>query len=118
MLAVSAVFLSARQDNVNRIVLVPKNPIPNRPHRAPEFIPVDCAYDGFSRQVEIVFKSGEGESTVLLSNLVTGETATVTESGAVILVPVQSDGLYMVEITLSDGREYYGTFSTEEEDTE
>lgn len=120
MFALLGLTASAEAGNTGRrdVAISDKKPQKgNHHHRAPELVPVECFYDGFSRQVEISFRTGSGEATVLLSNLVTGETATVTETGAVIFVPVQSDGMYMVEITLSDGREYYGTFSTEEEDT-
>ena len=118
LMSVFSVLTSyAETDNskTQRVVILDKAPKKNdHKNRAPELIPLECYYNGFAGQVEIILDAGSGETLVRLSNLVTGEAATMTESTSLIIVPVPSDGLYMLEITLSNGREYYGTFSTEE----
>ena len=84
----------------------------NRPHRAPEQLPIDCIYNDVMNQVEVQFKNVIDGATVKLTNLVTGETSTeyATSGSALVILPLSSFGTYLLEINLMDGREYYGTF--------
>ena len=60
--------------------------------------------------VEVTFTSGIEDATVRLTNLTTGEITTTYGNTSAMLVPVPGEGQYMIEIILSDGREYYGLF--------
>lgn len=84
----------------------------NRPHRAPEQLPIDCIYNDVMSQVEVQFKNVIDGATVQLTNLVTGETTTeyATSGSALVILPLSYSGTYLLEINLMDGREYYGTF--------
>ena len=84
----------------------------NRPHRAPEQLPIDCIYNDVMSQVEVQFRIAVESATVKLTNLVTGETTTeyATSGSSLVILPLSSSGTYLLEINLMDGREYYGTF--------
>ena len=84
----------------------------DRPHRAPEQLPIDCIYNDVMNQVEVQFRIAIESATVKLTNLVTGETSTeyATSGSALVILPLSSSGTYLLEINLMDGREYYGTF--------
>lgn len=83
-----------------------------RPHRAPEQLPIDCIYNDVMSQVEVQFKNVIDGATIKLTNLVTGETMTeyATAGVTLVIIPLSYSGTYLLEINLTDGREYYGTF--------
>ena len=60
--------------------------------------------------VEVTFTSGVEDATVRLTNLTTGEITTEYGNTSTMLVPVPAEGQYLIEIILSNGREYYGLF--------
>ena len=86
-----------------------RRPKPGHTHRSPSIIPFDASYDPILNQVVVSYNSTV-ESTVSLSNLMTGENSTTYGTTSLVILPVPSDGTYLLEITLANGREYYGTF--------
>ena len=108
-------YAGTYEQETQRVVILDKAPKKNdHKNRAPELIPLECYYNGLSKGVELILKNGAENTLVRLSNVATGDVTTISEFSSVITVPVTSNGLYLLEITLSNGREYYGTFSTEE----
>ena len=101
---------SEKESGEIRIVIMDKGaPKPGHTHRSPSIIPFDASYDPILNQVVVSYNSTV-ESTVSLSNLMTGENSTTYGTTSLVILPVPSDGTYLLEITLANGREYYGTF--------
>lgn len=101
---------SEKESGEVRIVIMDKGaPKPGHTHRSPSLIPFDATYDPMLNQVFVSYNSNVA-STVSLSNLMTGETSTTYGPSALVILSVPSDGTYLLEITLANGREYYGTF--------
>lgn len=109
--SISAYAVAENQDQ-HRVVICDKNVNKDKHvNRAPSQVPIECTYYSNSQYVEIILSSGADEANVLLTNMISGEMATVF-GGSVLIVPIPSNGYYLIEITLSNGREYYGTFET------
>ena len=110
-LSVNALIGLADNPEHHRVVILDKN-AKNNTHgnTAPSVIPIDCIIDESMMSVEVTFTSGIEDATVRLTNLTTGEITTTYGNTSTMLVPVPGEGQYMIEIILSDGREYYGLF--------
>ena len=81
-----------------------------RPHRVPAMKEISCEYDPAVGTVEVVSLSGTLITSVKLTNMLTGQTVVDVSETSLVILPVPSDGNYLLEITLANGREYYGTF--------
>ena len=110
-LSVNALIGLADNPEHHRVVILDKN-AKNNTHgnTAPSVIPIDCIIDESMMSVEVTFTSGIEDATVRLTNLTTGEITTTYGNTSTMLVPVPGAGQYVIEIILSDGREYYGLF--------
>ena len=110
-LSVNALIGLADNPEHHRVVILDKN-AKNNTHgnTAPSVIPIDCIIDESMMSVEVTFTSGIEDATVRLTNLTTGEITTTYGNTSTMLVPVPGEGQYVIEIILSDGREYYGLF--------
>ena len=110
-LSVNALIGLADNPEHHRVVILDKN-AKNNTHgnTAPSVIPIDCIFDEITMSVEVTFTSGVEDATVRLTNLTTGEITTEYGNTSTMLVPVPAEGQYLIEIILSNGREYYGLF--------
>lgn len=110
-LSVNALIGLADNPEHHRVVILDKN-AKNNTHgnTAPSVIPIDCIIDESMMSVEVTFTSGIEDATVRLTNLTTGEITTEYGNTSTMLVPVPAEGQYLIEIILSNGREYYGLF--------
>ena len=112
MLAVPAMllFLSITMEAMDIIVATKEVRDDRRPHRVPAMKEISCEYDPAVGAVEVVSLSGTLITSVKLTNMFTGQTVVDVSETSLVILPVPSDGNYLLEITLANGREYYGTF--------
>ena len=71
---------------------------------------ISCEYDPAVGTVEVISLSETLIISVKLTNMFTGQTVVDVSETSLVTLSVPSDGTYLLEITLANGREYYGTF--------
>lgn len=118
-LAFSALMFSQRQD-VIRIVIADSTQQDIIKNRVPSRLPMECYYYPTSNIIDLSFLYDVGIVTVLMDNWTTGITQDYVASSSTgrIMIPVESDCAYRMDITTGNGRNYYAVFFTGGEDFE
>lgn len=110
LLAVPAMLLFSTMAAMDIVVAIKEVRDDRRPHRVPAMNEISCEYDPAVGAVEVVSLSGTLITSVKLTNMFTGQTVVDVSETSLVTLSVPSDGTYLLEITLANGREYYGTF--------
>lgn len=118
-LAFSALMFSQRQD-VIRIVIADNSQQDIIKNRMPSRLPMECYYYPTSNIIDLSFLYDVGIVTVLMDNWTTGiiQDYVANSSTGRIMIPVESDCAYRMDITIENGRSYYAVFYTGSDDFE
>ena len=118
-LAFSALMFSQRQE-VIRIVIADNSQQDITKNRVPSRLPFECYYYPTSNIIDLSFLYDVGIVTVLMDNRTTGITQDYVASSSTgrIMIPVESDCAYRMDITIENGRSYYAVFYTGSDDFE
>ena len=86
-------------------------------NHAPAKVQVECFYYSYTNSLELSFLSNLGIVNVVLENQTTGEIQNYVGNSASgrMIIPVEPDSAYRMDITTENGRAYYAIFFAGEE---
>ena len=89
-------------------------------NRTPARIPIECYYYPFANNLELSFFSNLGTVNVVLENQTTGELQNYVGNSASgrMVIPVEPDSAYSMDITTENCHNYYAVFFTDGESDE
>jgi len=81
---------------------------------APAKVQVECFYYSYTNSLELSFLSNLGTVDVVLENQTTGELQNYVGNSASgrMVIPVEPDTAYRMDITTENGHNYYAVFFT------
>ena len=84
-------------------------------NNAPAKVQVECFYYSYTNSLELSFLSNLGTVDVVLENQTTGELQNYVGNSASgrMVIPVEPDTAYRMDITTENGHNYYAVFFTE-----
>ena len=119
LLAVNTAVYSQKED-IKPIKVIEETRSNTKGNLAPAKVQVECFYYPFTNSLELLFLSDLGTVTVSLDNQTTGEIRdyVVNSASGRVVIPVESDCAYRMDITTESGRSYYALFFTGSEECE
>lgn len=106
--------LFSQNDEVIKIRLIDKTENNSKVNHAPAKVLVECYYYPVIHSLELSFLSNLGLAYISLENQITGEMCDYsgnTSTGR-MMIPVEANAVYRMEITTENGRDYYAVFFT------
>ena len=114
MLTANFAMYSQKEDI--KPIIVKEETKPNtKGNLAPEKVQVECFYYSSTNSLELSFLSNLGTVDVVLENQTTGELQNYVGNSASgrMVIPVEPDTAYRMDITTENGHNYYAVFFTE-----
>lgn len=118
-MSVSTAAYSQNED-IKPIIVKEETCSNTKGNHAPAKVQVECFYYSYTNCLELLFRSNLGTVNVVLENQNTGEIQDYVASSSTgrIMIPVESDCAYRMDITTGNGRSYYAVFYTGSDDFE
>ena len=114
LLTANFVMYSQNED-IKPIVVKEKTTQGTTGNHAPAKVQVECFYYSYTNSLELSFLSNLGTVDVVLENQTTGELQNYVGNSASgrMVIPVEPDTAYRMDITTENGHNYYAVFFTE-----
>lgn len=114
LLTANFVMYSQNED-IKPIVVKEKTTQGTKENHAPAKVQVECFYYSYTNSLELSFLSNLGTVDVVLENQTTGEIRNYVGNSASgrMVIPVEPDTAYRMDITTENGHNYYAVFFTE-----
>lgn len=114
LLTANFVMYSQNED-IKPIVVKEKTTQGTKENNAPAKVQVECFYYSYTNSLELSFLSNLGTVDVVLENQTTGELQNYVGNSASgrMVIPVEPDTAYRMDITTENGHNYYAVFFTE-----
>lgn len=114
LLTANFVMYSQNED-IKPIVVKEKTTQGTKENHAPAKVQVECFYYSYTNSLELSFLSNLGTVDVVLENQTTGEIHDYVGNSASgrMVIPVEPDTAYRMDITTENGHNYYAVFFTE-----
>lgn len=114
LLTANFVMYSQNEDIIP-IVVKEKTTQGTKENHAPAKVQVECFYYSYTNSLELSFMSNLGTVDVVLENQTTGELQNYVGNSASgrMVIPVEPDTAYRMDITTENGHNYYAVFFTE-----
>ena len=116
LMAVNIVGYSQNEDLI-QIKVIEETKSNTKGNLAPAKVQVECFYYSYTNSLELSFLSNLGTVNVVLENQTTGEIQNYVGNSASgrMVIYVEPDSAYRMDITTENGRGYYAVFFTEED---
>lgn len=113
LLTANFVMYSQNED-IKPIVVKEKTTQGTKENHAPAKVQVECFYYSYTNSLELSFLSNLGTVDVVLENQTTGELQNYVGNSASgrMVIPVEPDTAYRMDITTENGHNYYAVFFT------
>ena len=113
LLTANFVMYSQNED-IKPIVVKEKTTQGTKENHAPAKVQVECFYYSYTNSLELSFLSNLGTLNVVLENQTTGEIQNYVGNSATgrMVIPVEPDTAYRMDITTENGHNYYAVFFT------
>lgn len=114
LLTANFVMYSQNED-IKPIVVKEKTTQGTKENHALAKVQVECFYYSYTNSLELSFLSNLGTVDVVLENQTTGELQNYVGNSASgrMVIPVEPDTAYRMDITTENGHNYYAVFFTE-----
>ena len=114
LLTANFVMYSQNED-IKPIVVKEKTTQGTKENHAPAKVQVECFYFSYTNSLELSFLSNLGTVDVVLENQTTGELQNYVGNSASgrMVIPVEPDTAYRMDITTENGHNYYAVFFTD-----
>ena len=114
LLTANFVMYSQNED-IKPIVVKEKTTQGTKENHAPAKVQVECFYYSYTNSLELSFLSNLGTVDVVLENQTTGELQNYVGNSASgrMVIPVEPDTAYRMDITTENWHNYYAVFFTE-----
>ena len=105
----------SQNEDIIPIVFKEKTTQGTKENHAPAKVQVECFYYSYTNSLELSFLSNLGTVDVVLENQTTGELQNYVGNSASgrMVIPVEPDTAYRMDITTENGHNYYAVFFTE-----
>lgn len=105
----------SQNEDIKPIVVKEKTTQGTKENHAPAKVQVECFYYSSTNSLELSFLSNLGTVDVVLENQTTGELQNYVGNSASgrMVIPVEPDTAYRMDITTENGHNYYAVFFTE-----
>lgn len=105
----------SQNEDIIPIVVKEKTTQGTKENHAPAKVQVECFYYSSTNSLELSFLSNLGTLNVVLENQTTGELQNYVGNSASgrMVIPVEPDTAYRMDITTENGHNYYAVFFTE-----
>lgn len=105
----------SQNEDIKPIVVKEKTTQGTKENHAPAKVQVECFYYSYTNSLELSFLSNLGTVDVVLENQTTGELQNYVGNSASgrMVIPVEPDTAYRMDITTENGHNYYAVFFTE-----
>lgn len=105
----------SQNEDIIPIVVKEKTTQGTKENHAPARVQVECFYYSSTNSLELSFLSNLGTVDVVLENQTTGELQNYVGNSASgrMVIPVEPDTAYRMDITTENGHNYYAVFFTE-----
>lgn len=105
----------SQNEDIIPIVVKEKTTQGTKGNLAPAKVQVECFYYSYTNSLELSFLSNLGTVDVVLENQTTGELQNYVGNSASgrMVIPVEPDTAYRMDITTENGHNYYAVFFTE-----
>ena len=105
----------SQKEDIKPIVVKEKTTQGTKENHAPAKVQVECFYYSYTNSLELSFLSNLGTVDVVLENQTTGELQNYVGNSASgrMVIPVEPDTAYRMDITTENGHNYYAVFFTE-----
>ena len=105
----------SQNEDIIPIVVKEKTTQGTKENHAPAKVQVECFYYSSTNSLELSFLSNLGTVDVVLENQTTGELQNYVGNSASgrMVIPVEPDTAYRMDITTENGHNYYSVFFTE-----
>ena len=105
----------SQKEDIKPIVVIEETKPNTKGNLAPEKVQVECFYYSYTNSLELSFLSNLGTVDVVLENQTTGELQNYVGNSASgrMVIPVEPDTAYRMDITTENGHNYYAVFFTE-----
>lgn len=105
----------SQNEDIIPIVVKEKTTQGTKENHAPAKVQVECFYYSYTNSLELSFLSNLGAVDVVLENQTTGELQNYVGNSASgrMVIPVEPDTAYRMDITTENGHNYYAVFFTE-----
>lgn len=104
----------SQNEDIIPIVVIEETKPNTKGNLAPAKVQVECFYYSSINSLELSFLSNLGTLNVVLENQTTGEIQNYVGNSATgrMVIPVEPDTAYRMDITTENGRNYYSVFFT------
>ena len=104
----------SQNEDIIPIVVKEKTTQGTKENHAPAKVQVECFYYSYTNSLELSFLSNLGTLNVVLENQTTGEIQNYVGNSATgrMVIPVEPDTAYRMDITTENGHNYYAVFFT------
>lgn len=105
----------SQKEDIKPIIVKEETKPNTKGNLAPAKVQVECFYYSSTNSLELSFLSNLGTVDVVLENQTTGELQNYVGSSASgrMVIPVEPDTAYRMDITTENGHNYYAVFFTE-----
>ncbi len=105
----------SQKEDIKPIVVIEETKPNTKGNLAPAKVQVECFYYSYTNSLELSFLSNLGTVDVVLENQTTGELQNYVGNSASgrMVIPVEPDTAYRMDITTENGHNYYAVFFTE-----
>lgn len=105
----------SQNEDIIPIVVKEKTTQGTKENHAPAKVQVECFYYSSTNSLELSFLSNLGTLNVVLENQTTGELQNYVGNSASgrMVIPIEPDTAYRMDITTENGHNYYAVFFTE-----
>lgn len=105
----------SQKEDIKPIIVKEKTKPNTKGNLAPAKVQVECFYYSSTNSLELSFLSNLGTVDVVLENQTTGELQNYVGNSASgrMVIPVEPDTAYRMDITTENGHNYYAVFFTE-----
>lgn len=104
----------SQNEDIIPIVVKEKTTQGTKENHAPAKVQVECFYYSYTNSLELSFLSNLGTVDVVLENQTTGELQNYVGNSASgrMVIYLEPDSAYRMDITTENGRNYYSVFFT------
>ena len=105
----------SQKEDIKPIIVKEETKPNTKGNLAPAKVQVECFYYSSTNSLELSFLSNLGTLNVVLENQTTGELQNYVGNSASgrMVIPVEPDTAYRMDITTENGHNYYAVFFTE-----
>ena len=113
-LLIANFVMYSQNEDIKPIVVKEKTTQGTKENHAPAKVQVECFYYSYTNSLELSFLSNLGTVDVVLENQTTGELQNYVGNSASgrMVIPVEPDTAYRMDITTENGHIYYAVFFT------